>query len=385
MTEEPGRRWKRGDIGALRNGSAIMPALRNVTELEQRACEGCGDPIVCGRAGRPRRFCSNACRQQAYRARNGLAARPTATDSYRSGPGWALYLGHAAHVLDQLPGGSVQTIVTSPPYFGLRDYKAHPDQIGLEPTVQAYVDALAEVCHAAARVLRPDGTLWLNLGDSYSSRANTGPSVDRHAGRGHRQGVTAARVNTTATAPIKSLLLIPSRVALALQADDWIVRNDIIWHKPNAMPESVTDRLANRYDHLLLLSRRPRYYFDLNPIREPHQQESRRNLGLSETGRAACDADPNVAGKNPGDVWRIANRPSPSEHFAMYPVDLPRRCIAAASRPGDVVLDPFAGLSTTGRAALSLGRRYIGGDINAEYHDTAAAALDELSLQVSMA
>jgi site-specific DNA-methyltransferase (cytosine-N4-specific) len=146
------------------------------------------------------------------------------------------------------------------------------------------------------------------------------------------------------------------------------------------VPESVTDRLASRYEHLLLLSRRPRYYFDLDAIREPQQIRAGSGPGRASgedwpTGWSTQTGGLPAVGKNPGDVWRISTRPSRSEHFAMYPVDLPHRCVAAASRPGDVVLDPFAGMSTTGRAALSLGRRYIGIDINPEYHDEAAPTL----------
>jgi site-specific DNA-methyltransferase (cytosine-N4-specific) len=279
----------------------------------------------------------------------------------------------------------VQCIVTSPPYYGLRDYRGHAEQLGLERTPEAYVESLTAALNSAARVLRPDGTLWLNLGDSYTSRANAGPSADRHAGRGHRRGVTAARRNTTQAAPIKSLMLMPARVALSLQAAGWTVRNDIVWHKPNAMPESVTDRMAGRHEHLYLLTRRPRYYFDLDALREPQQTRGQRHQGKScgsregwPTAWSTQSRSLHPLGKNPGDVWSINAKPSSSEHFAMFPIDLPLRCISVSTRPGDLVLDPFAGMSTTGRAAITLTRRYVGIDVNPDYLEQSAPALQRL-------
>lgn len=364
-------------------------------ELRISTCEGCGTEFPTDVVGRPRRYCTNACRQKAYRTRRGPVAGMSPR-AYRSGEGWALYTGHARQVLNQLPESSAQTIVTSPPYFNLRDYRGHPDQIGMEATPEAYVEALVEVFRAAARVLRPDGTLWLNIGDTYSSRANRGRSADRHAGRGHRTGVTAARANTVSTAPLKSLLLIPSRIALALQEDGWIVRNDVIWHKTNAMPHSVTDRLNNRYEHLLLLTRSQRYYFDLDAIKVPasgraagnrRRQAYAENVGTQAAARrfGANDTSPlsetRYTHRNPGDVWSLATRGSDTDHYAMFPIELPLRCIEASTRPGDLVLDPFAGRSTTGRAALSRGRRYLGIDVNAPDHAAAALELDRITAQ----
>lgn len=378
-----------------------MGVLRNVSGspvsswVDVGTCEGCGAEFPADVVGRPRRYCCNACRQKAYRCRRGPAAG-MAPGAYRSGDGWALYLGHARKVLDALPQASAQTIVTSPPYFNLRDYRGHPDQIGLELTPEAYVQSLVDVFRAAARVLCKDGTFWLNVGDTYSSRANQGPSAHRHAGRGHRRGVTADRINTVSTAPLKSLLLIPSRLALALQGDGWIVRNDIIWHKTNAMPHSVADRLSNRYEHLLLLTRSQRYYFDLDAIKEPARRRAAGNkrsqqyaasIGTEAAARrfGANDASPlsttAYTHRNPGDVWPLATRGSDADHYAMFPIELPLRCIVASTRPGDLVLDPFAGRSTTGRAALSRGRRYLGIDINAVDHDAAAADLTRITAQ----
>lgn len=287
-----------------------------------------------------------------------------------------------------MPEHSVQSVVTSPPYYGLRDYGGHADQIGQEPTPAAYVAALSEVFGAIERVLRPDGTVWLNLGDTYSARADAVPK--RHTGRGHRAGVNGPRVNTVATARRKSLLMMPARVAIALTDAGWIVRNRIVWHKPNAMPESVTDRLATRYEDLFLLTRSESYYFDLDAIKvaaggraagSKHERECPVAIGTEADARrngeypASTLSDKVFTERNPGDVWTIATRPSPEAHFAMFPPEIPTRCILASTSPGDVVLDPFSGAGTTGTAARALGRRYVGIDLHDEYHDLAADRL----------
>ena len=207
----------------------------------------------------------------------------------------------------------------------------------------------------------------------------------------------------------------PWRVAFALQADGWILRNAVVWHKPNAMPESVRDRLSNRYEMLFLLTRQPRYHFNLDPIRTPLARPEARGQGimiggtgkgthawrgstarrrghttygkytdtspfttapgqaLRPTGRQHTAAQP--TGRNPGDVWTLATRPLPEAHFAAYPVDIPLRCIAAGCPPGGLVLDPFSGAATTGLAALQLGRRYLGIDLNPAFHDIARRRL----------
>jgi DNA modification methylase len=173
-----------------------------------------------------------------------------------------------------LPDESVHCIVTSPPFFNLRDYQ-HPDQLGLEPTVDAYLARLLAILAEARRVLRPDGTLWLNLGDSYSGRANAGDSVGR-SGRADHAELIPRRRNTIATAPHKSLLGIPWRVALALIEQRWLLRNDIIWNKTNAIPHPVEDRFTNRREHLFLFTRSARYWFDLTPLRATPAAETRR-------------------------------------------------------------------------------------------------------------
>ncbi|WP_368861216.1 site-specific DNA-methyltransferase [Frankia sp. AgB32] len=296
-----------------------------------------------------------------------------------------LYAGDATAVLRGLPSASVHCVVTSPPYYGLRDYD-HPDQLGVEETPAAYVARLAAVFAEVRRVLRADGTCWVNLGDSYAGRANGGPSVGMSR-RADRASVIPPRRNTTAHAPYKSLLGIPWRVALALQDDGWTIRNAITWHKTNGMPESVTDRFANRTETVFLLTRSARYWFDLDPVREAPidpaggaEWTTRRARGAP--GRRGVDPAPSVAaadrdvaphggGRNPGDVWSLPVASFDGGHFAVFPPEIPRRAILTGCPPGGVVLDPFSGSGTTGMVAGQLGRRYIGIDLNPDYHQLA--------------
>ena len=244
------------------------------------------------------------------------------------------------------------------------------------------------------RVLADDGTLWLNLGDSYSSgdgAKTNGPQQSRN-GKGvcgprdlHPSAARAALSHTfSSMPPLKNLLGIPWRVAFALQDDGWILRNAIIWNKPNAMPESVTDRLSGRYEHVFLFSKQSRYWFDLDPIREEviypknpvrdvvspdpvqYAPGMRPQNGRARTGRQRGYVGSDL-GRNPGDVWSIPTAPFPGAHFAVFPVALPQRCILAGCKPGGTVLDPFNGSGTTGLAAQRTGRKYIGIDINPDY------------------
>jgi site-specific DNA-methyltransferase (cytosine-N4-specific) len=293
-----------------------------------------------------------------------------------------------------MPDQSVNCIVTSPPYWGKRDYGT-PGQYGHENTPDAYADTLRQVFAEARRVLAEDGTCWLNLGDSYS--ASGGGATGYHAYLGEH--ITTHRA---AGMHAKNLLGMPWRVAFALQADGWILRNAVVWHKPNAMPESVRDRLSCRHELLFLLVKSPGYWFDLDPIREPHKTVDRsathpgRTRPPGRPGRATRPpkygpGTPEVTtasryggarhtrghpnGRNPGDVWSISTRPYNGPHFAAYPIDLPLRCIAAGCKPGGTVLDPFAGSGTTGLAALQLGRRFTGIDISPEFARLAAGRL----------
>jgi site-specific DNA-methyltransferase (cytosine-N4-specific) len=296
-----------------------------------------------------------------------------------------LLLGDALEQLRTLPAASVDCIVTSPPYYGLRDYGT-PGQYGLEATPAAYVDTLRALFAEARRVLADDGTLWLNLGDSYAAAGGHTDPGGTSALQGRRVQLMQNMPSKPADRPKKSLLGIPWRTAFALQDDDWILRNEIIWHKTNAMPESIKDRLSSRHEHLFLFAKASRYSFDLDPIREPHTMrpqrrprghKERQKLGVlpaqtySTSQREEPGVDGHPLGRNPGDVWSIPTRPYPAAHFAVFPIDLPIRCIKAGCKPGGTVLDPFSGSGTTGAAARQLGRCYIGIDLNPAYHDLA--------------
>jgi site-specific DNA-methyltransferase (cytosine-N4-specific) len=293
-----------------------------------------------------------------------------------------------------MPDSSADCIVTSPPYWGKRDYRV-AGQYGHEDTPQAYVDTLRETFAEARRVLADDGTCWLNLGDSYS--ASSGGATGLHAYLGPH--ITHHRADGL---PAKNLVGLPWRVAFALQDDGWILRNAIVWHKPNAMPESVRDRLSCRHELVFLLVKQARYWFDLDPIRETHTVSTRHKITRQRTrppgrpgshtrppkygpgtrevttarlygGRRHSRGHPN--GRNPGDVWPISTRPYKGPHFAAFPIDLPLRCIAAGCKPGGTVLDPFAGSGTTGLAAIQLGRRFTGIDLSPEFARLAAGRL----------
>lgn len=304
-----------------------------------------------------------------------------------------LYHGQSLDVTRTLADQSVNCVVTSPPYYGLRDYD-EPGQYGLEATPAEYVENIRALFSEVRRVLADDGTLWLNLGDSYSGSTGSGaPSSastlrgNGHIGGGPKQQQGAGRPSShrakavTASPqrldegglPAKNLLGMPWRVAFALQDDGWILRNAIVWNKSNAMPESVTDRLTNRHELVFMFSKSRRYWFDLDPIREPHVSEPGREGENYMRGQKAMRAvGPNSGryspnGANPGDVWTIATVPFPGAHFAVFPPEMPRRCILAGCKPGGTVLDPFSGSGTTGMVAGQLGRRYIGIDLSAKY------------------
>ena len=293
-----------------------------------------------------------------------------------------LHLGDSLNVLRTMPDQSVDCCVTSPPYFGLRDYGTE-GQYGLEASPAEYVETMRALFAEVRRVLADDGTLWLNIGDSYANTSGGGPTSSSSTlrGNGHVGGGPKVKATTGAAVarrdglPSKNLLGIPWRVAFALQDDGWILRNDIIWSKPNAMPESVTDRLSTRHEHLFMFSKSTRYWFDLDPIREPHVSTPDREGGNALRGQKAMrPVGPNSGaysegGRNPGDVWTIATQPFPGAHFAVMPAELARRAVVAGCKPGGVVLDPFSGSGTTGLVAQRNGRKYVGIDLSAEYLD----------------
>lgn len=284
-----------------------------------------------------------------------------------------LHHGDALDVARGLPDGMARTIVTSPPYFGLRDY-GEDGQIGAESSVGEYVARMVELFRELRRVLADDGTLWLNLGDSFSSAGGkSGTGVNARVGNTLKQH--DSRTRPVSDMPAKNLLGVPWRVAFALQDDGWLLRSDVIWHKPNPMPESVTDRPTKSHEYLFLFAKKPNYYYDADAIAEDAEKGSAGSTfttgktGIHGLGRASESVRVEDGKRNKRTVWTVATVPFPGSHFAVYPPDLIRPCIRAGSEPGDIVLDPFSGSGTTGAVANFEGRRYVGIDLNRDYLD----------------
>jgi len=270
---------------------------------------------------------------------------------------------------------SVHCCVTSPPYCGLRDYGV-AGQIGLERTPEEYVAVLVEVFREVRRVLKADGTLWLNLGDSYQNAKGKAHGVDPKQ-PARRHGLRPQDVTIPGLKP-KDLVGIPWRVAFALQADGWWLRSDIIWSKPNPMPESVTDRPTKAHEYVFLLAKSERYYYSNEAIRESSFRAGEIPGGSIKTSilqpsMRAASQRPVASTRNARSVWTIATTPYPGAHFATFPPELARRCILAGCPPGGSVLDPFVGSGTTVMVARRLGREGIGLDINPKYLDEQAA------------
>jgi site-specific DNA-methyltransferase (cytosine-N4-specific) len=315
---------------------------------------------------------------------------PTRTPAYTDAR-TTLFTGDARTVLTELPAASVDCIVTSPPYYRLRDYHV-AGQYGLESTLDSYLENLRATFAEAHRVLKSTGTFWLNIGDSYATHASGRRTSSGLRGRPNHV-TTPAGFGAKTDLPAKSLMGVPWRLALALQADGWVLRNAVIWHKPNAMPQSCRDRLSTRYEHVFLFVKSRHYHFDLDAIRQPHAPASHARAARGHAGEPARarlshaqngigrphtlhpDRFCHPSGANPGDVWSISTRPSRTPHYATYPIDLPLRAIAAGSPEGGTVCDPFSGTATTGLAAHQLGRRYIGVELNPDYQATAKARL----------
>lgn len=328
-----------------------------------------------------------------------------------------LYIGDTRDGLRQFIAAGVRarTCVTSPPYWGLRDY-GMAGQLGLEPTPTEYVERMVEVFRLVRDVLTDDGTLWLNLGDSY---ANTGKSGG--GSKGARWEVASGRTEDCAGtfkyAPPglkpKDLCGIPWLVAFALQADGWYLRQDIIWHKPNPMPESVRDRCTKAHEYLFLLSKRERYYYDADAIKEASvTDDPRRPYGSpganaldprGAQGRGEIRANVKrgdfngktnalpvreafrsfTESRNRRSVWTIATKPYSDAHFATFPVALVEPCVLAGSAPGDVVLDPFMGSGTVAQVAENLGRKWIGCELNPEYARMVKRRTEQMGLELT--
>jgi DNA modification methylase len=287
--------------------------------------------------------------------------------------------GDCREVLKRIPDSSVHCAVTSPPYFGLRDY-GKDGQIGLESTPDEYVENMVEVFREVRRVLRDDGTLWLNLGDSYNAAGRSGHGTRQ----GYKQGTNRASATATDTCrpsvdylKPKDLIGIPWRVAFALQADGWYLRQDIIWHKPNPMPESVTDRCTKAHEYLFLLSKSERYHFDAAAIKErsvtndprrPYTSEGAKQLDSRREWKSGQKREgEDFSTRNRRSVWTVTTKPFKGAHFATFPPDLIEPCILAGCPRGGTVLDPFGGAGTTGLVAERLGRVSILIELNEGY------------------
>lgn len=283
-----------------------------------------------------------------------------------------LLQGDACEMLRTLPPASVQCVVTSPPYWGLRKYTDDPREIGNEQTPAVYVQNLVDVFSETWRVLRDDGTLFLNLGDSYANDTKWGGKTSgKHAGG--LQGTTYIGRNRTQTGlPSKSLIGLPWRMAFALQDAGWVLRNDIIWHKPSVMPESVTDRFTRDHEYIFFFSKQSHYFFNAAAVAEPSTGQTGAAANFKRTtkdhiipGQSAAqhrlDRKPTESRgtRNKRTVWSIPSQPLRDEHYAAYPQRIVEICLLAATQPGDTVLDPFAGSGTTGRTAMILQRNAV--------------------------
>ena len=316
-----------------------------------------------------------------------------------------LILGDCVEMLKTLEDGSVHTCVTSPPYWGLRDYGCD-GQIGLEATPDAFVGRMVEVFREVRRVLRDDGTLWLNLGDSYATRGGESqPHRNNSGGFGGSDGkrtqsyaLAGGGFERPATPGLKpkDLCGIPWRVAFALQADGYYLRSDIVWHKPNPMPESVRDRPTKSHEYLFLLSKNERYFWDAEAVREPLSDSTMqrwgkggrrfeghddyfkgRDGGRKHIGQLGDSGLPPSGSRNIRSVWTIPTKSYRGAHFATFPPKLVEPCIKAGCPVGGVVLDPFAGSGTTGAVAVELGRSFVGIELNPAYLALAEARLAE--------
>ena len=276
-------------------------------------------------------------------------------------------------------GVTVQSCITSPPYYGLRDY-GHPDQLGMEKTPEEYINKLVTVFRSVRNILADDGTLWVNIGDSYCGTGDKGDYKDPKYKDG-RNGQSTSTSKKLEGYKSKDLIGIPWMLAFALRADGWYLRCDIIWNKPNAMPSSVTDRPIRSHEYIFLLSKNKNYYYDYEAVLEPYTEPMNRWGGekLKAEAESTWDAGvgqetyrdrsmrPNPLGRRKRSVWSVNTKPYKGAHFAIYPEELILPCILAGSKPNDIILDPFMGSGTTAVCAVKNNRQYMGCELNPEY------------------
>lgn len=300
-----------------------------------------------------------------------------------------IYQGDCLEIMKTWPDEFVDCVITSPPYWNLRDYKVS-GQIGLEHTFQEYIKKICDVFCEVKRVLKSNGTCFINLGDTYGT--GSGPDENRiHAKQGTVKGHKEKK-------PVenfyKSLIMLPERIAIGMCENNWVLRNKIIWHKKNGMPSSVIDRFCNKYEFVYFFVKDSRYYFDLDSIRIPYEtfekrpdgivrsreygyntkagtkqreEEEARRFGKRRPPKASGEYERNQKGKNPGDVWTLTLQPHPERHIAMFPEKLIIPMVKAGCPEKGIILDPFMGAGTTAVVARSLGRQYLGCELNPEY------------------
>ena len=286
--------------------------------------------------------------------------------------------GDCRDTLKNLTNLSIQTCVTSPPYYGLRDYGGEKNQIGQEQSPEDFIDELVKVFSIVREKLKDDGTLWVNIGDSYYNyRPSKGKSYPKQTVSKTKQDLpdySSKRNNKLSNLKEKDLIGIPWMLAFALRQDGWFLRQDIIWHKPNPMPESVRDRCTKAHEYIFLLSKSKKYYYDNIAIKEPVKQDwGTRNRTAGKYHNAGTGLQPHsgltksYTTKNKRSVWSVTNKPYKHAHFATFPPDLIEPCILAGSKEGDIVLDPFMGSGTTAMVSKQHNRHYIGCELHEDY------------------
>ena len=296
-----------------------------------------------------------------------------------------ILFGDCKETLSAFLPNTARMCVTSPPYYGLRDYGGEDRQIGQEQTPEEYIDNLVQVFREVREVLTDDGTLWVNIGDSYYNYRPGKAYVKQTVSKTDQDlpEYSPKRSNKLDGYKEKDLIGIPWMLAFALRADGWYLRQDIIWHKPNPMPESVKDRCTKSHEYIFLLSKNRKYYYDNEAIKEPAKDWGTRDRSKGKYHNEGTGLQPHSGleksypTKNKRSVWSITNKPYRGSHFAVFPPDLIEPCIKAGSQEGDCVLDPFMGSGTTAMVAKSLGRDYIGCELHEDYGNLIKKRIDE--------